>query len=216
MSGSDSISFSYIVPQLTEIIGYMKARLWVEARGSDDMEIQVSVQKADRDGNLFTSSSGGSESSSSISATGKMRVSMRDLDKRRSTQFEPYQSFTKESLLHEGEIVPVDIGLWPIALRFHPGERLALTISALSPQSTQIDGGSGLAKIPVPLSGSTFPNETNELVSMLQLGGGTTTDFVNAQRVSTPKSRNNGTHAFHYGGDFDSHLLIPVSHPASS
>lgn len=212
---SGSISFNYTVPELTEIIGYMKAHLWVEARGSDDMEIEVSVQKADRNGDFFTFS-GGSESSSSISATGKMRVSMRDLDKRRSTQFEPYQPFTKELPLHEGEIVPVDIGLWPIALRFHPGERLVFTISALSPQSTQMDGGFGMARIPVPLSGSTFFNKTDELVSMLQLGGGTTTDFVNAQRVSTPKSRNSGTHVFHYGGDFDSHLLIPVSYPASS
>src|SRR5690606_5065678 len=35
----------------TELTGYMKLKLWVEAEGTDDMDLFVAIQKLDRDGN---------------------------------------------------------------------------------------------------------------------------------------------------------------------
>lgn len=38
----------------TELTGYMNLHTYVEADGSDDMELQVTVQKLDKDGKVIT------------------------------------------------------------------------------------------------------------------------------------------------------------------
>lgn len=209
-STTSSVSFSFSVDELTEIIGYTKVKLWVEAVGSDDMELDIAIQKTDADGNVFEVASS-SDSSSTITASGKLRVSMRALDEEKSTPFEPYQSFTGESLLVHGEVYPIEVALWPIALKIHPNERILLTVSVDIPVSADVDSGFGTAQVPIPLSGGTFLPGTN--VSILRLGGCTDCNppYVNEQRVETPVSRNNGTHIFHFGGRYDSHVLLPLN-----
>ncbi|KAH8893040.1 hydrolase CocE/NonD family protein [Thozetella sp. PMI_491] len=147
-SNSTQVSFSYQVPQLVESIGYMKVRLWVEARGSDDIELSFVVEKRDADGNVFPLAANNSESTATISATGSLRVSQRALDETLSTPYEPYLTHDREELLTSGEVVPIEVGLRPIALRFHPGEHIVLTISAASIPSTDADMGFGVAIVP--------------------------------------------------------------------
>ncbi|KAJ3455985.1 hypothetical protein MRS44_017467 [Fusarium solani] len=52
-ANTTGVTFSYKVPGLVEIIGYIKVRLWVEAKGSDNMELAIKVEKRDADGNAF-------------------------------------------------------------------------------------------------------------------------------------------------------------------
>lgn len=122
------ITLNYTVPQLFEITGYMKLRLWVSSTGSSNPDLVVTVEKRFANGSVIAGS-GGTETSNTNSATGKLRVSHRALDPSRSMAFEPYHLHDREELLDERQIVSVEIGLWPMALRFHPGERLALTIA---------------------------------------------------------------------------------------
>lgn len=197
----------------TEVNGYMKLRLWVEAQGSDDMELAVSVEKRGADGKSIVKGLG-EGASGAITATGLLRVSQRALDAKRSTAHEPYLLHTHEQRLRAGEIVPVEIAIWPMAMLYRAGEELVLTIAAQQPQTAKFDMGFGTARIEIPADDVTFT--PGSPVAMRQLGGApaTTPAFVGAQRVATPISRNKGTHVVHLGGKYDSHLLIPVN-PAS-
>ncbi|KAF2666778.1 alpha/beta-hydrolase, partial [Microthyrium microscopicum] len=119
------VLISFNITETTELIGYSKVKLWVEAAGSDDIELTVAVTKRKLDGTLTS----GAGKVQNIAAAGLLRVSQRALDTKRSTESEPFQLHTKEELLKPGEIVPVEIALWPIGLRFRPGETMVLSIA---------------------------------------------------------------------------------------
>ena len=103
----------------------MKLRLWVEADGADDMDLFVYVEKLDEQGNLLSPMVLGHPCPG---AQGMLRVSHRELDEEKSTPYKPYLSHRQEQLLHDGEIVPVDIEIWPMGMIWHKGQQLRLTI----------------------------------------------------------------------------------------
>ena len=96
---------------------------------------------------------------------GYCRVSRRELDPAESTEWHPVQKGASEQKLKAGEIVPVDIALYPSSTFFAAGETLQLIVA-----SHEI--------IPSP---PYFKDE----------------------------SLNRGTHVLHFGGEYDSHLLVP-------
>lgn len=208
-NNSDGVTFTYTVPEDMDIIGNMKLKLWVEALYSDDMDLSITVQKVMANGTAYSSSSGG-ESTSTTGATGVMRVSLRNLDDLRSTFFEPFQTFDRTQPLSAGEIVPVEIGLWPTAQRFHAGEHLAVTIAPQAIVPSNYTMGFGEAIVPVPAAGGTF--EPGQNVTLLELGGSLSTNepYVALQEVATPDSPNRGTHVIHVGGVYQSYLLFPA------
>lgn len=110
----------------TELTGYMKLRLWVEARGSQDMDLFVSVQKADEEGNFMPILYLGQPHPGAL---GILRASHRELDESRSTPSEPVHTHQREQLLTEGEVVPVEIGIWPSSRTWRAGERLRVIVS---------------------------------------------------------------------------------------
>jgi len=186
--GKGKAAFTIRFDEDTELTGYMKLRLWVEAAGSNDMDLFVKVQKLSKRGKVLSSQvivpasavartmvnvlwSFGIRKLSFLFFTGpsgRLRVSHRALDAARSTPSEPYLTHRAEEFLSPGQIVPVEIGIWPAGMRWHAGEQLRLIIA-----------GYNLA--PVPLQG-----------------------------VRPPVLRNKGEHVIHTGGKFDSHLLVPV------
>jgi predicted acyl esterase len=122
-----NISFKHTFTEKTEISGYMKLRLWIEARGSNDADLFASIEKLDRNGArvAFTFMS---EFDNGPVALGWLRVSHRELDPERSTPDQPQQLHVREQLLHPGEIVPVEIEIWPSATLFEPGESIQVFI----------------------------------------------------------------------------------------
>jgi predicted acyl esterase len=58
-----------------------------------------------------------------------MRVSHRELDPKLSTHFQPVQAHLKEEKLKAGEIVPVDIEIWPHSRIWHKGQQLRVLVS---------------------------------------------------------------------------------------
>lgn len=199
--------------ELTEVIGYMKLRIRVEADGSDDVELSVGVQKLSANGTSYPGEQSGEqsgESSGTAEASNLMRVSMRKVVDELSTPYRPYHPFDEENLPAAGEVVPVEIGLWPMALRFHPGEQLSLTISAYTVPSVDSQLGLfGSAIVPIPEDGGTFVLGAN--VSLTELGGQSLSipSFVMGQMVTAPSTRNNGNHIFHMGGQYDSSFTCP-------
>lgn len=110
----------------TELTGYMFLRLYVEADGHDDMDIFVNIQKADADGNWTPWYTLGE---AHPGAWGKMRVSMRELDEKLSTKFNPVLKCRNVQKLKPGEIVPIDIAIVPSARIWHKGEKLRIQIA---------------------------------------------------------------------------------------
>jgi uncharacterized protein len=110
----------------TEITGYMKLRLWVEAEGNDDMDLFIAIQKLDEAGNWLPVNVLGEPHPG---AWGKMRVSHRELDPKLSTHFQPVQAHLKEEKLKAGEVAPVDIEIWPHSRIWHKGQQIRVLLS---------------------------------------------------------------------------------------
>ncbi len=149
------VSFLVRFESETVMVGYPKVRLWVEAKGSDDMDLFVLVQKLDAHGShlqqITVPNQGArmldlTENGSSIlrykGSNGRLRVSARRLDEALSTDAVPAHSFDRVEKLNPDEVVEVEIDLSPIGLLFHAGEQLRLVISArnlLGPMMPLVD-----------------------------------------------------------------------------
>ena len=119
--------FSHRFARPIELTGHMKLKLWVEADGADDMDLFVAVQKFDRQGRhvgfpLYNALEDGPV------AMGWLRVSHRELDRERSTPEQPWLLHRRELKLKRGEIVPVEIEIWPSGTRFAAGETLRVVV----------------------------------------------------------------------------------------
>lgn len=202
-----SAHFRMLVPNESELVGPIKLRLWVEASGSNDMDIQAIVQKVgENEEPLYRQLPQGGNSTTT--ATNYQRVSRRKLDPKRSTDSEPFLLLQDEQLLSESEIVPIDIGIWPMGLRIHAGEILQVTVQPFV--DTVLAQPFGTAEIPVPKDSFTFmPNDTNVRIEKYGDPSLSMPDWVEKQ-APTIMSRNRGTHIIHLGGEYDSHLLVPL------
>lgn len=109
-----------------ELTGYPKVRLWVEADGSDEMDLFVTILKLDERGQWLPANVMGQPHPGT---SGKLRVSQRALDPGLSTDFQPVQSHRNQEKLKPGEIVPVDIAIYPLSRIWHKGEQLRLQIA---------------------------------------------------------------------------------------
>jgi hypothetical protein len=121
--------FTYRFNTTTELIGHMKLRLWVQADGADDMDLFVGLQKLDAFGNILPFSFLNALEDGPV-ALGWLRVSHRELDEARSTPQQPWHGHLRELPLTAGEIVPVEIEIWPSGTRFQKGEQLRLVVQA--------------------------------------------------------------------------------------
>jgi len=174
--------FTYRFPTDTQLTGYLKAHLWVEANDANEADIFVLVEKLDKDGNLLVPDEMSARQYIPIPPAGthgRLRVSLRKLDPALSTAFLPIQSFDQPQMLHLGEIVAIDIAIMPASEVFHAGQQLRLTIAGhefLAPAATEANTGVLSFMGPMP------PLPTN----------------------------NAGVHIIHAGGDHQSYLQIPV------
>jgi len=130
-------SFAIRFNEGTELTGYMKLRLWVQAKSApgvsspppDDMAIFVAVNKLDDRGRPvhFLGSVGNGQD---MVTRGFCRVSRRELDVEASTDYQPVLTGTTHLPLEPNQIVPVEIELYPSSTFFTAGESLELIISS--------------------------------------------------------------------------------------
>jgi predicted acyl esterase len=149
----NAVSFLTRFATETTLVGYASAHLWVEARGADDMDLFVLVQKLDAHGTplqAFTvpNTSARVHDLTDHGATilrykgsdGRLRVSARALDEVLSTPDVPAHRFDRIEKLSPGEVVDVEIDLLPLGLAFHPGEQLRFVISSRNLLGTLMPG----------------------------------------------------------------------------
>ncbi len=139
----NAVSFITRFEKETVLVGYPKAHLWVEARDADDMDLFVLVQKLDRFGTPLQAFTVPNQCAMAHDLTdhgatilrykgsdGRLRVSMRHLDETLATDDVPAHSFDRIEKLTPGEVVEIEIDLFPIGLAFHPGEQLRFIVSS--------------------------------------------------------------------------------------
>ncbi len=112
----------------TEITGHAALKLWVQAEGSNDMDLFAALQKIDANGEQVGLTFYAFYEYGPV-ALGWQRVSHRALDPERSTPERPVHLHTSEELLSAEEIVPVEIEFWPSSTLFRAGETLRLVIA---------------------------------------------------------------------------------------
>jgi uncharacterized protein len=119
--------FSYRCEQQVELVGGMRLKLWVSTSEGEDLDLFVVLRKLDPNGiEIFFSGFNGYERDGL--AKGWLRASHRELDQSRSTPLRPWHTHTRIEKLRSGDIVPVEIEIWPSATLFEAGSTLQLTI----------------------------------------------------------------------------------------
>lgn len=149
----NAASFITRFDEETTLVGYPKAHLWVEARGADDMDLFVLVQKLDVHGTPLQAFTVPNHTPRAHDLTdhgatilrykgsdGRLRVSARHLDRALSTIDVPVHSFDRIEKLSPGQIVDIEIDLLPLGLAFHPGEQLRFIISSRNLLGTLMPG----------------------------------------------------------------------------
>jgi uncharacterized protein len=166
------------------LVGYMSVRLWVEAVDAEDMDLFLTVEKLDAEGNLLAPHREHADTYpiSPPGAPGRLRVSLRELDPALSTEFLPVHAFRHNQKLSPGEIVPVDIGLTPRPYHIEAGQQLRLTVAGWNVRGTGVDVES---------------TEDGPLRQARMSG-------------VSPLADNRGTHVIHTGPDHRSSITLPV------
>ncbi|MBS6509225.1 MAG: CocE/NonD family hydrolase [Paraclostridium bifermentans] len=124
---NDEVRFKIDFKENTEITGYMKLKLWVSSEDADDMDLFVGVKKFDKNGEEVYFADYNHIENGQVSA-GWVRVSHRELDKEKSTPYQPLLTHKRELKLAKGEVVPVEIEIWPTSALFKSGESLVLVV----------------------------------------------------------------------------------------
>jgi len=119
-------TFDITFEEDTEITGHMKAHLWVEADGNDEMDLFLTVMKLDENGEFLPTSV---FDLPHPGAWGRLRVSQRALDPDLSTDYQPVQSHRAQEKLKPGEIVPVEIEIYPHSRIWHKGQKLRFQVA---------------------------------------------------------------------------------------
>lgn len=122
---NDFTRFYIPVEEETEITGFMKLHLWVESRGHDNLDLFPWIMKADKNKEYVPIQCMGVDYRG---AWGFLRASHRDLDKL-ATDFQPIHSHEKEERLQPGEIIPVDIEIYPHSRIWHKGEYIVVQLA---------------------------------------------------------------------------------------
>ena len=125
--GTDRAVFEITFDEPTELVGYMKLRVFMSTDSSDDMDVFVGVQKFDATGELVPFPYYAQFDDGPV-ALGWLRASHRELDPAKSTDYQPVHPHTREQKISAGEIVPLDIEIWPSGTRFERGETLRLIV----------------------------------------------------------------------------------------
>lgn len=125
--GAHRVQFEIQFQEPTDLIGHMKLKVWAHAPQADDMDLYVGVYKYDAQGQ-FVPLSFYSFFNDGPVALGWLRASHRELDVARSTEYQPVLAHQRELKLEPGEIVPLEIEIWPSGTHFSPGERLRLIV----------------------------------------------------------------------------------------
>jgi predicted acyl esterase len=109
----------------TEITGPIAAVLWVSS-STEDMDLFLTLRNIDPDGKDVMET--GQQGAPVPVAKGWLRVSHRELDPELSRPYRPYHRHLRRLYLTPGEVVQVEVEIWPTSMVFKRGNRIRLDI----------------------------------------------------------------------------------------
>ncbi|KAF4899068.1 Cocaine esterase [Colletotrichum fructicola] len=143
-ANATTADFLFTFPNTTTLMGFTKAKLWVSCNDSDDMDIYVSLRKVNKSGKVlehinipwtaipqshsYQEDVVGSNIIKFTGCHGMLRVSHRATDRSKQNSIMPYHPHKEVQKVPPGEIVPIEVGLWPIGMQFYEGERLLFRV----------------------------------------------------------------------------------------
>ncbi len=186
----DGVSFmSAPLDKDTEITGPIATRLFVSSTTSDaDLFLIVRVFTPDLREITFM----GAIDPHTPIAQGWLRASHRKLDSKLSTEYRPYHTHDEKQPLQPGEIVQLDIELWPTSIVVPAGHRIALTVRGRDYEYAKS-------------TGARLSNFKNEL-----LGCG---PFLHDEPRDRPPQIFAGATTLHFSPAHPSYVLLPVIPP---
>ena len=108
-----------------EVTGPAAAVLWV-ASSTEDMDLFLTIRNIDADGNDVLET--GQQGRPVPVAKGWLRVSHRELDEELSLPYRPYHRHRRRLHLTPGQIVRVEVEIWPTSMVFRRGHRIRLDV----------------------------------------------------------------------------------------
>jgi len=100
--------------------------LWVSS-STEDMDVFATLRNIAPDGSdVFER---GQQGQSVPVAKGWLRASQRALDPTQSLPFRPFHAHTGRAWLRPGEVVRLDVEIWPTSMVFRKGHRIRLDVS---------------------------------------------------------------------------------------
>jgi predicted acyl esterase len=186
----DGVTFlSAPMAQDTEITGPSALKLFVSSSTSDaDIFAVLRVFTGDLKEVVFQ----GAIDPHTPVGQGWLRASHRQLDKKLSKPYRPYHTHTKKQPLKPGEMVALDIEIWPTSIVVPAGHRIGLTVRGKD------------YVYPGP-SGGKLSNFKNELT-----GCG---PFLHDDPRDRPAEIFAGATSLHFGGAARPYLLLPIIPP---
>ncbi|KAK6373367.1 hypothetical protein LTS17_008387 [Exophiala oligosperma] len=148
----DGAHFTYKFGEYTELIGFSQAKLYMSCAETDDLDVYVIVRKLDANGRPLKHLNIPLESLPAgttpddvpdlnifkyLGPNGRLRASHRrlstdpDISAEQSAMLAPavaYHAHDKEEKIPPGQVVCLDIPLWPSGMIFQPGESMRLEI----------------------------------------------------------------------------------------
>jgi predicted acyl esterase len=170
----------------TEITGPSAVKLYVSSSTSDaDIFVVLRVFSPDMKEVVFQ----GAIDPHTPIGQGWLRASHRQLDKKISTPYRPYLAHSKKQPLRPGEVITLDVEIWPTSIVVPKGYRIGLTVRG---KDYVYPGGSG----------GRLSNFKNELT-----GCG---PFLHDNPRDRPPEIFGGVTGLHFGGVARPCLLLPI------
>jgi len=113
------------LPADLEVTGPLMASIWVSS-ATEDMDLFLTLRNFDADGNEVLET--GQQGAPVPVAKGWLRVSHRELDPDLSLPYRPYHRHRRRLYLKPGEIVEVQVEIWPTSMVFRRGHRIRLDV----------------------------------------------------------------------------------------
>ena len=174
------------LPHETEITGPSALKLYMSSSTTDaDIFVVLRVFTPDLKEITFQ----GAIDPHTPIGQGWLRASHRALDKKLSKPYRPYHTHARKQPLKPGEVVPLDIEIWPTSIVVPAGYRVALTVRG---KDYVYPGGSG----------GRMSNFKNELT-----GCG---PFLHDDPRDRPADIFGGVTGLHFGGTARPYLLLPI------
>jgi predicted acyl esterase len=170
----------------TEITGPSAAKLFVSS-STEDADIFVVLRVFSPEGNEVVFQ--GAIDPHAPIGQGWLRASHRKVDPEVSTAYRPFHSHDEKQPLAPGEIVELDVEIWPTSIVIPAGYRIGLTVRGKDYEYSGPSGG----RI------ASFKNELK--------GCG---PFLHDDPRDRPREIFGGKTALHLGADREAYLLLPI------